>query len=152
MAKKFTNVETYLGIIFLFLILVFALQYLGAEVITNSNSNLDNDSIDYIANLNGINTSRYSVDKDDIEDPVLIAGNGSQGNPKDESLDFLFAKEKGFKIELIIKGIFSLPQVILIDMLRFQLNDWVWIISLFNWLYRILIIIALVYFVRGILS
>jgi len=151
MAQKFTNVETYLIVIFLFLILVTGLIYLGNEVITNDSSSLDNDSISYIGNLQGINVSDYQASRSDIEDPILINANASQGNPKDYGLDFLFAKEKGFQIEIVIKAIFSLPQVILIDLLRFDLNDWQWIISLFNWLYRLLVVIALVYFVRGII-
>ena len=76
----------------------------------------------------------------------------SQGNPKDQALDFLFGKGKGFPIEVAIKGIFSAPELIIVDLLRFNLNDWSWLIKLFNWLYRFLILIAIIYFARGLIQ
>lgn len=150
MAQKFTNVETYLIILFLFAIVVTAIIHLGNELLANDNSELDNDSISYITNLRGIDMSEFNVSKEEVEASISILGNESQGNPKDEALEFLYAKQKGFNIETKIKMIFSLPQFILIDLLRFSLNDWRWVIFIFNWLYRLLITIAIVYFIRGI--
>jgi len=151
MAQKFTNIETYLVILFLFAILAGGIVYLGNELILNDNADLDNDSINYIANLQGINISEYKATQADLESTILINDNSSQGNPKDQSLDFLFAKEKGFDIELTIKRIFGLPSFILVDLFRFQLNDWKWIIDIIGWLLSITIVVALVYYARGII-
>ena len=149
MVKSFTNVETYLIILFIFAALVTGLVAVANEFISNDNANPDNDSLNYIANLNGINLSESQASKADIETPVLANANFSQGSPKDEALDFLFAKEKGFRIELTIKRIFGLPSFILIDLLRFQLNDWKWLIDIIGWVLSLVIILALIYLARG---
>lgn len=151
MGNKFTNVETYFIIIFLLVILVSAIIFLGEELIENDNANLDNDSLIYISNLSKTDLSEYQATRQEIEDPILVTGNTSQGNPKDQALDFLFGKGKGFPIEVAIKTIFSMPELIIVDLLRFNLNDWNWLISLFNWLYRFLVLIAVIYFARGII-
>lgn len=149
MAKKLTNVETYLIILFLFAILVSGLTWLGNEAAVNPNADLDNDSIEYIATLNGIDLSDYQQSESELESSILATGNYSQGNPKDESIDFLFAKEKGSKVELAIKRFFSLPSFIIGDLFRLPINNFKWLIDLFGWLVGLLIIIALVYFARG---
>lgn len=149
MTQKFTNVETFVAILFLFAILSWGILYLGNEVLTNSNSNLDNDSIDYIANLNGIDLDEYRASASTIQKPILITDNASQGNPKDEALDFLFAKEKGYNIELQIKRIFGIPSFIIVDLLRFDVGNWQWIIDIVGWFLSLSIIIAIVFFIRG---
>lgn len=148
MERNMTNVETYLIILFLFAILAGAILYLGNELLLNDNANLDNDSISYIANLQGINISEYQASQENIESSILITGNESQGNPKDDSLEFLFAKEKAFNVEVLIKRIFGVPSFILVDLLRFNLNDWKWLINIIGWLLSIIITIALVNLAR----
>jgi len=151
-AKVPTNVYFYLVIIFIFLIFITSIIFLGNELILNPNSNLNNESISYIADLQGINLSDYQIQKKQLENSILISDNESQGNSKDESLDFQFAKEKGLTIETTIKGIFSVPSLILYNVLKFDRNNWDWIVKILNWLWRLLIIIAIVYFARGIIS
>jgi len=159
MAQKLTNVYTFLGILFLFAILVISLMYLGKELVDNDNANLDNDSITYIAGLVGVDDanldtalSRYTTSTDDQEESILVSDNTSQGNPKDYALDFLFAKEKGFSIEITIKRIFSIPSFIIVDLLRFNLNDFSWLINIFGWFIGIVILIAIVYWARGVIT
>lgn len=147
-----TNVYSYLIIMFIFFIGISAIVILGNELKDNENSNLDNDSLVYIYSLNGINYSQYTADKEQIEKSILFNDNSSQGNPKDEGLEFLFVKEKGSTIEIIIKGIYSLPQTILSDIFRLPFGDWSWIIDILNWLWRLSILIAVIYFVRGIIE
>lgn len=150
--QAWTNVYTYVIILFLLAVGIGSLKILSSDAIQNSNANLDNDSIDYIFSLNNLNYSQYQADSADLENPILLTDNSSQGNPKDESIDFLYAKEKGSKIENVIKGIFTVPKIILIDVFRFNLGDWRWIITILNWLWSILITVALVYFIRAVLD
>lgn len=140
----------YLIILFLFAGLVTGLVLVGNETLLNSNAALDNDSIEYIAGLQGVNVSQYGTNKDEIEQSILINQNFSQGNPKDQGLELQFAKEKGSGFEVYIKSIISMPSVILFDLLRFDKGSWNWIISILNWLWRILNIIAIYYFARGV--
>ena len=149
MARKFTNVETYLMILFLFALLAIGIARLGLDLLQNDNAAFDNDSIEYIANLQGVDVSDYQATQQDVESPILITANQSQGNPKDFGLEFLLSKEKGFGIELVIKRIFSLPSFIIVDLLRFQLNDWKWVIDIVGWILTLLIIITLVNFARN---
>lgn len=151
-AQAWTNLYTYLIIGFLFTLGVIAIQIVGNESASNSNSALDNDSIEYILNLNDLNMSDYQATVDEIEDPILAVGNRSQGNPKDEALDFLLAKEKGSTLELAAKSIFSVPKVVLVDIFRFPLSNWQWVITLLNNLWRLLLIAATIYFVRGVID
>jgi len=150
MAKKLTNVETYLGILFLFGVLIAGLTLLSLEILSNDNSNLDNNSKNYISNLTKINVTYYETDSDDLISPTLLGTNNS-GNPKDESLDYLKAVEEATKLEKIIKNILYLPKYILIDLLKFNMGDWTWLLSVLNFLYWLSIIIALIYFARGII-
>lgn len=152
MVKSFTNVETYLGILFIFAILVTALIFLGNEILSNENSNLDNDSIEYILQLNGANVSDYATDIDDLENPILSNANYSQGSPKDEALDFLFTKEKGFKIEVIVKRIFNIPSFVIVDLFRLPLNNWKWLLDIIGWLLGLTVTITMIYFVRGLIN
>lgn len=149
MAKQMTNVSTYIGILFLFVVLVGGLTLLATETRLNDNSNLDNDSIEYIAALEGIDISEYQRTQSQQENSILITGNESAGNPKDDSLSFLFQKEKGFNIELTIKRIFGMPSFILVDLLRLPLNQWNWIINIIGWVLGLMITIAIIYLVTG---
>lgn len=150
--KQMSNVWTYLIILFIFAILMFGIKQLGLELTQNPNQNLDNDSIEYIAELNEIDLSEYQVSSDLIESPILFTDNTSQGNPKDYSLEFQFAKERGLPIENTIKNIFSVPSVIVYQVLKMPRNNWSWIVDALNWFWRLAIIVALVYFARGIVS
>lgn len=152
MAKKLTNVETYLIILFLFGLLVTGVLYMADEIRINDNSNIDNDSIEYIANLQGLNLSDYTATRKELEKSSVISANGSQGNPKDEALDYLQAKQSGFKIETIIKGVFNIPGFLINKMLRLDLSDWNWIIDIFNWTIWLLITLAATYYIRGLID
>jgi len=152
MAKSPTNVETYIFILFLFFVLVGGLIYLANETLTNENSNLDNDSIEYIANLNGINISEYRQTQAQQETPISLDPEYSEGTPKDNAIEFLFAKQKSNNIEVTIKRIFSLPSFIIVDLFRFPANDFKWLLDIIGWLLGLTVFIAIVYFVRGILN
>ena len=157
MGQKFSNVETFLVILTLFAMLTIGMMYLGKDAIDNPNSNLDNDSVEYISNLVGVEDANlndsialYKSTRNEQEKSILISDNISQGNPKDYALDFLFAKEKGFSIELIAKRIYDLPQYLIVDLLRYDLGDWEWFINIIVWFLVVIIIIAVVYFARAV--
>jgi len=152
MAKKLTNVETYIGIVFIFFIIITALIYLGNEVKDNTNAKLDNNSIVYIAKLKGTNATlelqKYNVDSGDVKESLIVSSNASQGNPKDQALEFLYSKEKSYDYEVIIKVIFQLPQTV-IELFGFELNDWKWITNWLNWVFDLLIGLAILYLITG---
>lgn len=147
--QAMTNVYTYLIIIFIFIILTTGLIYMGNELISNSNANPDNDSIEYIAQIQGINLSEYRAEREALEKLVSTNENYSQGNPKDEALDFQFAKEKGNSVELVLRTVFNFPSRLLVDILRLPLNNWKWLIDIVVWLLGLTVGVAVYYFIRG---
>lgn len=152
MGKSPTNVETYLFYLFIFAVLVSGLVYLGNELIVNDNANLDNDSIEYIASLNGINISEYRQTQAALEASASLDPNYTQGTPKDHSIEFLYAKQKSSGIETTIKRIFRLPSYLIVDLLRLPANNFRWIIDLVGWILGFTVMIAIVYFIRGIVN
>jgi len=151
MTQRFSNVETYLAIAFLFAILTAGVVYLGNEVLTNDNANLDNDSIEYIANLNGIDLDEYRASSSDIQNPIILSGNESEGTLRDEALAFLFAQEKSYDVEIAIKRVFGIPSFIIVDLLQFNVGDFEWIIDIMGWFISLSILIALVNYLRGVI-
>lgn len=150
--KQMSNIWTYLILLLLFGVLMTGIVQLGNDLVLNENANLDNDSIEYIAEVQGIDLSEFDVTSQEIESAILFTDNTSQGNPKDYSLEFQFARERGLPIENTAKQIFSVPSVIIYQVLRLPKNNWSWIVDVLNWFWRLAIIVALVYFARGILS
>lgn len=152
MSKEMTNIKSYIIILFIAFVGITAIIYTGNEAAANENSNLDNDSIEYIANLQGIELPDTNISSSDIEMSALFNTNTSQGNPKDEGLDFLFAKEKGLSLETAAKAIFLLPGFLIQDLLRLPYQSWEWVVHLLNWMWWLLLIVAVVYFARGIID
>jgi len=147
--KTLDNLSTYIIILFLVGMLIAGVKFLGVELINNDNSILDNNSIDYIADINGVNLSYYDTSREDIDRPIYIKGNTTQGNPKDYSLEFQFAKEEGLSIENKIKAIYNTPDLLLFKILKLPRSDWDWIVNIVIWLFAISLTISLILFARG---
>lgn len=148
MPKELDNVKTYFGIIFIAFLAITGIILAGNETGNNSNSNLDNDSVDYILGLQGINRSDVARNPSYQEASLLVNENFTQGNPKDYALDFQFAKEKGITFENSVKLIFSLPSTVLFDVLRLPRVSYEWIIDLLGWLLGLLVGIAVINYAR----
>lgn len=149
-AQAFTNVWTYVVILFIFFIGVAALRLAGDELLQNENANVDNDTIEYVYGLKGINYSEYQATGSDLEENIVLQGNSSQGNPKDEAIDFLYAKQKASGLEVTIKGIYDTPKIVIVDVFRLPLSQWSWVINIVGWLLVISLAIAFMYYLRGI--
>jgi len=152
-ANKFTNVTTYVFILFFIGLFLLGVKSLASETISNTNANLDNDSTDYIAGLiSGIDAEAlaktYNLTTEEVNKAILVKENFSQGNPKDYALDFIFAKEKAFPLENEIKQIYSFPSFLITKVLRLPVLGWQWIIDAISWFLFFAIGIAVINYVR----
>jgi hypothetical protein len=167
MGKSWTNVETWLGILFVFALLVGGLVAVGNDILLNPNSNLDNDSIDYIASLQGVNAtqfqassnpntpniiSQYQKNITSIQTSATQSGNNTQGTSKDYSLEFFWAQDKSASFEAIIKTTFNIPSYILGTLFRLPVNNFSWILNILGWLMGLLILMSVIFFIRGIIT
>jgi hypothetical protein len=167
MGKSWTNVETWLGVLFIFAVLVGALVMVGNDILLNPNSNLDNDSIDYIASLQGVNASQFQASTNpntpqvivqyqsnisSIQSSVTGNENNTQGSPKDYSLEFFWAQDKSAGFEAIIKTIFNVPSYLLGTLFRLPIQSFSWILNILGWLMGLLITISVIFFIRGIIT
>lgn len=151
--KQFTNLYAFIIVLIIFAGFMTYLVEAGNELLGNSNARLDNDSREYIAQLNGTNLSDFdSTTRKNVEDPILSNLNISQGNPKDFALEFQFAKEKGSKIELFARSIFLMPGVILYDLMRLDRGAWGKLVVILNGFWVLALIIATIYFARGVVT
>jgi len=125
------------------------LNKMGDEVSSSPNSELTLASQSYIFQRNisddsvGFNTSIYG---ENAENPLV---NGT-GESKDEfAIDFNFGKNKASGFSQFLYAIGSVPEYIIVGIFRFSKNNFGWFIGLLNWIYRILIFIAIYAFIRG---
>ncbi len=149
--KSNTNLYWYIALLFIVVIFVSATQLYSSAMLLNPeiNGTLSNDTIEYILSINGIDLSEYETKQSEIESNDFANLNNDTGSqPKDFALEFFYSRSQASKIGNIAKNIFSLPSYISI-LLKIPINSINWIISILNWFWRISIIIAGYYFIRG---
>ena len=149
-----TNLYTFFIILFVFIIIVLGIQKLGADLLTNDHANLDSKSIDYIASINGIDLSQYNKSGSELYSSEVNVDNNSGSAIKDFSLEYFFAREKSksFEGRLGKKTLFKIPERTAITLLGGNKGDFGWIFNALNWFIWIALSIAIVYFIRGIIT
>ena len=152
MAKSFTNVWTYGVVIFIFALFMIILNNYGSflqgqdeqgiidlPVLNDFNAKLNNNSI----NLNATET--------EIEDPVSYKYNTTEGTPKDFSIPFLFSQEKSSGIRKKIQFVYTIPTSF-IGIFVLPAEEFKSIIDLLFWLIAFAIFIAMIYFIRAVIT
>ncbi|GAH44637.1 unnamed protein product, partial [marine sediment metagenome] len=122
---------------------------MGVEVSNSPNAQLTQDSEAYLTEITannsglGFDTSFYL---DDIENPLV----DETGDSKDEfAIDFNFGKRKAGGFSKFLYAVLNVPEFIFIDLFKFPTNGFKWVVDLLDWLYRIIIFVAIYAFVRG---
>lgn len=151
--KESTNVWTYVILTFCFVLFISGINMFAKNQLTNPESNLDDESILYFDRILGgdlvENLSEYSSTKDEIEaDDINEYSNSTGASLKDYALEFFYAKSKVKSITTVIKNIFSFPSLIAI-LFKIPITPIQWIINLLNWFWRLGILVAGYYFIRG---
>jgi len=144
-----TDGVTYIIIGFVTVLFVLLISQMANIVSNSEHNNLTSDSEEYMSGIStdpdnlGFNTSVYD---EDIDDPL---GEGGSDNKNEFSLDFTFGLKSANKLTRFVYAVLSLPEFVIVGLFQFQLNDFSWIIGLFNWLWRTLMFVAIIYFIRG---
>ena len=150
MGNSLTNIGTYIGILLLAGLFLYGLSKVSSELITHEEAELNNESLEYAGTLIGINVSDYEADRQELEESVT--GNISGGNIQDQSIEFLYGRSKTDSLVNVAKQVYTLPSTILIKLLKFKETPWTWVLDTFIWGLNIFLVIAGIYFARGIIE
>jgi len=148
--NSLTNIGTYIGILLLAGLFLYGLSKVSSELITHEEAELNNESLEYAGTLIGINVSDYEADRQELEESVT--GNISGGNIQDQSIEFLYGRSKTDSLVNVAKQVYTLPSTILIKLLKFKETPWTWVLDTFIWGLNIFLVIAGIYFARGIIE
>lgn len=152
MAKTFTNIWFYVIVIFLLVFFISSINILASQYLLNTDVPIDSENSIYAQKILNINLSSYSVSGSNIEkSSVYNQGNETGSQTKDMAIEFFYSRSIVDDVELVVKGIFSFPGYIA-KLLNIPENNIGWILSILNWFWRIAIIIALYYALRGIVT
>jgi len=153
--KSSTNVYWYILLAFILVLFIGGIQQFTASMLLNPkiNSTLTNESMEYILMIQGIDISDYAnISSTDIETDQAVGQNNQTGSQsKDYALEFFYSRSQASKLGLIIKGVYSFPEFIA-TLLNIPLTSILWLIATLNWFWRIALLIAIYYFIRGIVT
>lgn len=148
MVKSLNNIWTYIGIIFVFAIFMLILKTQGG-FLTEQNAN----GVITLPILE--NYSRYALglnaSEDELTDPISYKFNTTEGTEKDYSIPFLFSQEKSTTLRGKVNDIYTIPSKF-VAIFGLPTDNFAPLIDLVSWLLSIGMIIALVYFMRGVLA
>ncbi|SRR6056297_812841 len=150
--RKTTNVVNIIIILFIVVIFALIIKNYASELLSSENINLSENSQDYTENLAGSNNYEHfnTTDFAPEDAPNQPLSDATADNKKDFSLDFNFGKKSVNKYTRWLYLIANVPEFILYDVFGLQQEGFMWIISILDWFWRIIISIAIVYFIRGI--
>jgi len=143
-----TDGVTYIVIGFITVLCILLISTMAGVVSNSEHNQLTDNSKAYMSKVStdpsslGFNTSIYN---EAIDNPI---GGGSD-NKNEFSLDFTFGLKSANKITRFVYAVLSLPKFVISGLFGFDLNDFNWILDLMNWLWRILMFVAVIYFIRG---
>jgi len=150
--KSSTNVWWYVILSFIVVLFISVIQIYSASMLTNPdiNNTLSNATIEYILEINGIDISDFNISKDDIEkDYTSDITNDTGSQSKDSAIEFFYSRSTASRLSSVVWNVLSLPGFIII-LLRIPQNPISWLIGLLNWFWRLGIILALYYLIRGV--
>lgn len=150
--KSWTNVFWYVVLLFLVIVFVVGIQNYASAMLKNPdiNETMTNETFNYIMAIYGINTSKFDVtDAQLTEDSILGISNDTGSQAKDNALEFFYSRSQASKLGTTAKNVLSLPGFIII-LLGIPANSIAWLISILNWFWRLAILIAGYYAIRGI--
>lgn len=146
--KSETNVWWYIILTFLLVLFVSAIQIYTASLLENPNANVND--LEYIFAINNIDLSEFNTTVEEIEKGESNpTGNETGSQSKDFALEFFYARAQASKIENVVKNVFRFPEFVVI-LLKIPYGAVSWIINILNWFWRFALLVAIIYFIRGI--
>jgi len=161
--SNMTEGTTYILIGFVVLLFIFMISSMGTIISNSPYSELTNNSEQKMLSLSlspkdlgftntGTNkTELYgfnvSIANDNVESAITKEGTD---NKNEFSLDFTFGKKKANGISRFIYAVVKFPEFLVSGLFGLSMEGLLGqVISLINWLWNILIFVAIVYFVRN---
>lgn len=160
MAQKTpTNVYFYLIIMFFLSIFVAGIQVYSISVLYNDNINtsLTIDEVDYLLSLNNIDLSDFnSTNASQLEskleaNPTTQQTNQTGSQAKDFALEFFYSQSIANRIWTSIGNIINLPSF-LATLLAIPIQYISWVLPILNTFWYIMILIAIYYLIRGVVT
>lgn len=147
--KSNTNVYWYILLAFILVLFVAAMQQFSSAMLSNPEITMSDEDIDYHLRIQGIDIDNYEATAPEIENNDAIPGSNQTGSQaKDFALEFFYSRSIASQIGIFAKGIFSFPSFV-ITLLNIPESSIVWFISILNWFWRISLILATYYLIRG---
>ena len=148
--KSNTNVYWYILLAFILILFVAGMQTYSAAMLSNPDINMSDEDIEYNLRIQGIDISDYETTESEIENnPAYDISNDTGSTAKDNAIEFFYSRSTASKIGVVAKGIFSFPGYV-ITLLGIPESSVSWIVNILNWFWRILLILAIYYLIRGI--
>ena len=148
MGKSFTNVWTYVGIIFVFAIFMLILGKFG-DFLTEQDAN----GVIDLPVLDGYDKYSLSLNasESEVEDPISYKHNTSEGSIKDYAIPFLFSQEKSRDIRAKIQYIYNIPSSFL-EIFGLPVENFKVFVDAIFWLIATGLFIAVIYFIRAVIT
>ena len=146
---KIKDGMTFVVILLLVGIVVGIIYYMGIEASNTPHAELSTSSEAYLTEITanssalGFDTSMYGENQ-----AGALAGEGGD-NKNEFALDFNFGRRKANGISATIYKVLNVPEFLVVDLFRLPVNNFKWIVDIFDWLWRICLFWAIVAFVRG---
>lgn len=148
-----TEPITIIIILIIFATLTFGLFKFGAQLSTNPNSELNNESILYIAEQQGFRIEDKSLDAgvisgDRLDSPFYSKDGNVSVSDKDQALEFLYYREQSISWRGLVNSLYNLPSY-LIGNLGLDLEEWKFVVNAWNVIAWGLIFFIIYKIVRG---
>lgn len=147
-AQNITNpyvVILILVVMSLFITLFFSF---GGDIRSDPNNVLTDESVLYIDNYYGFDMD--NVTTTDMNSTFYSSNTDTEGNLKDDALEFQFYREQSSGIRGRLNQLFNVPSA-LIGLLYLDRNDWATVIAAWNILAWLIILYGIYRFLRAIL-
>jgi hypothetical protein len=149
MSKNLTNISTLIFLGAIFAIFITLIINLGQDVLLNDNSNLDDESILYIAEINGADTSKFDIEAKNESDLSL---NPSGGTNKDFAIEFFDSQDKYNTIKSYSYAIFYAPSFLIEKVFRIDVGQYTWILNIIAAVIWVMIFLAGYYLIRRVVT
>lgn len=147
--KSNTNVYWYILLAFILVLFVAAMQRFSSAMLSNPEISMSDEDIEYHLRIQGIDISDYEATAEVIEkNEAIPLSNETGSTAKDYALEFFYSRGVSSEIGVFVKGIFSFPGFI-VSLLNIPENSVSWIITILNWFWRISLMLAVYYLIRG---
>ena len=148
--KSNTNVYWYILLAFILVMFVAAMQQYSSAMLSNPDIDMSDEDVEYHLRIQGIDIDDYEATAEEIQNNDAFGESNETGSTaKDTALEFFYSRSVASKLGIFAKGVFSFPGFV-VTLLNIPDNSINWLIGILNWFWRIVLLLATYYLIRGI--